>query len=130
MDLPAMRAHADELMAQFERMRSGVGDLQQKVKAVQVSVTSDDGLVTAVVGPRGQVIKVDFDPRIYRRPNSKELSATVTDTIRKATEKAMSQVEELMRPFMPNAEFQAYIDHDLDGIFRQLDSDLPKGDER
>lgn len=130
MDLPAMRAHADELMAQFERMRSGVGDLQQKVKAVHVSVTSDDGLVTAVVGPRGQVIKVDFDPRIYRRPNSKELSATVTDTIRKATEKAMSQVEELMRPFMPNAEFQAYIDHDLDGIFRQLDSDLPKGDER
>jgi DNA-binding protein YbaB len=130
MDLSAMRAHADELMAQFERMRSGVGDLQQKLKAVQATVTSDDGLVTAVVGPRGQVIKVDFDPRIYRRPNAKELSATVTETIRKATEKAMSQVEELCRPFMPNAEFQAYIDHDLDGIFRQLDSDLPKGDER
>ncbi|GAB1640879.1 YbaB/EbfC family nucleoid-associated protein [Krasilnikovia sp. MM14-A1259] len=130
MDLAGMRAHADELMARFQQMRSGVGDLQQKLKAVQATVTSDDGLVTVVAGPRGQVVKVDFDPRIYRRPNSKELSATVTDTIRKATEKAMSQVEELMRPFMPNSEFQAYIDHDLDGIFRQLDSELPKGDER
>ncbi len=129
MDLAAMRAHADELMARFERMRSGAGDLQQRLKAVSASVTSDDGLVTATVGPRGQVLKVDFDPRIYRRPNSKELSATVTDTIRRATEKAMAEVETLCRPFMPNAEFQAYIDHDLDGIFRQLDADLPRPDD-
>jgi DNA-binding protein YbaB len=130
MDLPAMRARADELMVQFERMRSGLGDLQQKLKAVAATVTSDDGLVTATVGPRGQVVKVEFDPRIYRRPNSKELSATVTDTIRKATAKAMAEVEELTRPFVPDAQFQAYMDHDLEGIFRQLDSELPGGADR
>ncbi|WP_305789921.1 YbaB/EbfC family nucleoid-associated protein [Symbioplanes lichenis] len=129
MDLAAMRAHADELMTRFERMRSDVGGLQQKLKAVSVTHTSDDGLVTVTVGPRGQVIKVDFDARIYRRPNSKELSATVTETIRRATEKAMGEVEELCRPFMPNAQFQAYIDHDLDGIFRQFDADLPQPDD-
>ncbi|MER7332973.1 MULTISPECIES: YbaB/EbfC family nucleoid-associated protein [unclassified Micromonospora] len=130
MDMQAMRARADELMAQFERMRSGVGDLQQRLKAVNATVTSDDGFVTVTVGPRGQVVKVEFDPRIYRRPNSKELSATVTDTIRRATEKAMADVEELMRPFVPDSQFQAYMDHDLDGIFRQLDSELPREDER
>lgn len=130
MDLPAMRARADELMMQFERMRSGLGDLQQKLKAVAATVTSDDGLVTATVGPRGQVVKVEFDPRIYRRPNSKELSATVTETIRKATAKAMAEVEELTRPFVPDAQFQAYMDHDLEGIFRQLDSELPGGADR
>lgn len=130
MDLPAMRAKADELMAQFERMRSGLGDLQQKLKAVAATVTSDDGLVTATVGPRGQVVKVEFDPRIYRRPNSKELSATVTETIRKATAKAMAEVEELTRPFVPDAQFQAYMDHDLEGIFRQLDSELPGSEDR
>src|SRR4051812_21342052 len=73
MDLPAMRARADELMLQFDRMRSGVGDLQRKLKAVEATVTSEDGLVTATVGPRGQVVKVEFDPRIYRRPDSREL---------------------------------------------------------
>ena len=130
MDLSAMRAQADELMAQFERMRSGLGDLQQKLKAVAATVTSDDGLVTATVGPRGQVVKVEFDPRIYRRPNSKELSATVTETIRKATAKAMAEVEELTRPFVPDAQFQAYMDNDLEGIFRQLDSELPGGEDR
>jgi DNA-binding protein YbaB len=130
MDTQALRARADELMAQFERMRSGVGDLQQRLKAVNATVTSDDGFVTVTVGPRGQVVKVEFDPRIYRRPNSKELSATVTDTIRRATEKAMADVEELMRPFVPDSQFQAYMDHDLDGVFRQLDSELPREDER
>ncbi|MDG4762746.1 YbaB/EbfC family nucleoid-associated protein [Solwaraspora sp. WMMD406] len=129
MDTQSLRARADELMAQFERMRSGVGELQQKLRSVSATVTSDDGLVTATVGPRGQVIKVEFDPRIYRRPNSKELSATVTETIRRATDKAMAQVEELCRPLLPDAQFQAHMDHDLEGIFRQLDADLP-GDDR
>lgn len=130
MDTQALRARADELMAQFERMRSGVGDLQRRLKAVNATVTSDDGFVTVTVGPRGQVVKVEFDPRIYRRPNSKELSATVTETIRRATEKAMADVEELLRPFVPDSQFQAYMDHDLDGIFRQLDSELPREDDR
>ncbi len=120
MDIQGMRARADELMSQWERMRSGVGELQQKLKKVSAAVTSDDGLVTATVGPRGQVIKVEFDPRIYRHPNSKQLSATVTETIRKATAKAMAEVEELCRPLVPDAQFQAYMDHDLEGIFRQL----------
>jgi len=127
-DTQALRARAEELMAQFERMRSGIGELQQRLKAVSATVTSDDGLVTVTVGPRGQVTKVEFDPRIYRRPNSKELAATVTDTIRRATGKAMAEVEDLCRPLVPDAQFQAYIDHDLEGIFRQLDADLPGGD--
>lgn len=130
MDTKGLRARADELMAQFERMRSGVGELQQRLRSVNATVTSDDGLVTVTVGPRGQVTKVEFDPRIYRRPNSKELSVTVTETIRRATEKAMGDVEELLRPFVPDSQFQAYMDHDLDGIFRQLDSELPGEDKR
>lgn len=130
MDLSGMRAQAAELMAQFERVRDGAGELQQKLKAVSVTVTSDDGLVKATCGPRGQVVKVEFDPRIYRRPNSKELSATVTETIRKASAQAMAEVEELCKPWIPSADFQAYMDHDLDGIFRQLDSALPKAEEK
>src|SRR5689334_7996979 len=101
MDVQALRARADELMAQFERMRSGMGDLQQQIKAVKATVSSDDGLVTVTVGPRGQVTKVEFDPRIYRRPDSKALSATVTETIRRASEKAMAEVEKLLQPYVP-----------------------------
>jgi DNA-binding protein YbaB len=129
MDLHALRAQADELMAQFERMRAGAGDLQQKLRTLSASVTSKDGLVTATVGPRGQLIRLELDPRIYRRPNSRELAATITETVQRATTKAMDQVEELCRPFIPDAQFQAHMNFDFEGIFRQLDSDLPGGDD-
>ncbi|MFY1653078.1 YbaB/EbfC family nucleoid-associated protein [Solwaraspora sp. WMMB762] len=130
MDVHGLRARADELMAQFDRMRSGVGDLQQQLRAVSATVTSDDGLVTVTVGPRGQVTKVELDPRIYRRPNAAQLSTTVTETIRAATAQAMAEVEQICRPMVPDAQFQAHIDFDLEGIFRQLDTDLPGGDRK
>lgn len=124
MDIEALRARADELMAQFERMRSGVDDLQQQLKAVDVTVVSEDGFVTVTVGPSGRVTKVEFDPRIYRRPDSRELSTTVTETIQRATETALAEVEELLQPFVPDGQFQAYLDHDLAGVFGQLDRDI------
>lgn len=129
-EVEALRAQADELTAQWDRMRSGVGDLQQKLRKVQASVTSEDGYVTATVGPRGQLVKLELDPRIYRRPNSRELAATITETVRRATDKAMESVEQLMRPFVPSAQFQAHMNYDFEGIFRQLDSDLLKGEEK
>ncbi len=130
MDIEALRARADELMAQFERMRSGVGDLQQQLKAVDVTMVSEDGFVTVTVGPNGHVTKVEFDPRIYRRPDSKELSATVTETIQRATEAALAEVEELLQPFVPDGQFQAYLDHDLAGVFGQLDRDISREGDR
>ena len=130
MDLQALRARADELMAQFEQMRSGMGDLQQKLRAVTGTATSDDGLVKATVGPRGHLINLELDPRIYRRPNSRQLAATITDTVQRAAARALAQVEELCTPFIPDAQLQAHMNFDFEGIFRQLDSDLPDGGDR
>jgi DNA-binding protein YbaB len=130
MDMQGLRARADELMAQFDRMRSGVGELQQQLRAVSATVTSPDGLVTVTVGPRGQVTRVELDPRIYRQPNAAQLSTTITETIRSAADQAMAEVERICRPLVPDAQFQAHMDFDLDGIFRQLDADLPGGDRR
>lgn len=130
MDTQALRAQADELIAQFERMRSEYGTLQQKLRAVSATVKSEDGYVSATVGPRGQLIRLELDPRIYRRPNSRELATTITETIQKATAKAMESIEELCRPFVPDAQFQAHMNFDFDGIFRQLDSDLGGGESR
>jgi DNA-binding protein YbaB len=127
MDPHALRAQADELMAQFERMRDGSGELQQKLKTLTASATSPDGSITATVGPRGHLIRLDIDPRIYRRPDSRELATTITRTIQQATGKVMDQVEELCKPFIPGAQFQAHMNFDFEGIFRQLDNDLSPG---
>src|SRR4051812_42306388 len=107
-------------------MRAGYGELQQKLRAVTATVSSEDGSVTATVGPRGQLLKLELDPRISRRPDSGRLAATITETIRNATEQAMATVTELCKPFVPDAQFQAHLNYDFDGLFGQLDSDLPK----
>jgi DNA-binding protein YbaB len=130
MDLQGLRAQADELMAQFERMRSDHGTLQQKLREVQSTVKSADGFVTATVGPRGQLIRLELDPRIYRRPNARELGTTITETIQQASTKAMKQIEELCRPYVPDAQFQAHMNFDFEGIFGQIDSDLTGGEPK
>jgi len=129
-DTQALRAQADELMAQFERMRSELPDLQQKLRSVTATVKSDDGYVSATVGPRGQLIRLELDPRIYRRPNSRELASTITETIQRAATKAMAEIEELCKPFVPSAQFQAHMNYDFEGIFSQLDNNLSGGESK
>lgn len=55
-------------------------------------MVSEDGYVTVTVGPNGHVTKVELDPRIYRRPDSRVLPTTVTETIQRATELALAEV--------------------------------------
>lgn len=129
MDIPALRAQADAMVAQFERMRDGYGELRRKLRAVTGTATSDDGLVTATVGPRGQLLKLDLDPRIYRRPDSRRLATAITETVQRATTQALEAVAALCRPFVPDAQFQAHLDYDFEDLFQQLDSDLPGADE-
>lgn len=111
-------------MAQFERMRAGHDKLQQQLRAVTGTATSPDGHVTATVGPRGQLVRLELDPRIYRRPDSHELASTITKTVQEAAARAVAEMERLCQPFIPNAQLQAHMNVDFEGIFQQLDSDL------
>jgi DNA-binding protein YbaB len=129
-DNAALRARADELLGELNRLRTGMQDLQQKLRQVQASVTSDDGLVTATVGPRGQLVRLELDPRLYRRPDSKQLATTITETIQRAAAQAQAQVTAACRPYMPDAEVQAHLDLDFGGMMRRLDHELDGIDRR
>jgi DNA-binding protein YbaB len=111
-------------MGEFNRMRTGMGELQQKLRQITATAKSDDGYVTAVVGPRGQLVRLELDPRIYRRPDSKQLATTISDTIKRAAADAMAQVSEACKPFIPEEELQAHLQFDVDGMRRRLDSEL------
>jgi DNA-binding protein YbaB len=124
MDNRALQARAEELKGEYARIRAGLGDLQQKLRQITATVKSEDGFVTATVGPRGQLIKLDLDPRIYRRPDSKQLAATITKTIQRATADAMAQVTEACKPFLPAEEVAAHLEGDFDGMRRRMDSEL------
>ena len=130
MDAQGLQAQAEELMSQFQKLRDGASDLQRKLQAVNATAVSDDRYVTATVGPRGQLISLELDPRIYRNPNSSALAASIISTIQRATAEAADKVAELCKPFMPEQEVRAHLDQDLDGMFHRLDSQLPGGDLR
>lgn len=97
----ALRARFDEVYGQYERLRSGLDELQQRLARLEVTATSADGQVSATVGPRGQLVKLVLDPRVYREPNADALAAKITSTVQKATAQATSAVQELVGGYLP-----------------------------
>jgi DNA-binding protein YbaB len=122
-----MQARVDELMSDFERLRAGAGELQQKLQALSAEAKSPDGYVVAKVGPRGQLTSLELDPRIYRQPDSKVLAATITATIQRATDEVTNRIAELCEPYVPEAEVRSHLNFDLDSLFHRTDSELLHG---
>ncbi|MBB6349608.1 YbaB/EbfC family nucleoid-associated protein [Nonomuraea muscovyensis] len=115
-----MQAYAEELRSMFMRMQDEALDLHKKARAVQVTETSRDGLVSATVGPRGDLVRLDIDPRVYRRPDSRHLADTITETVGRAAAKARERVVEIFEPVIPPEQMAAHIDGDIETVMRQL----------
>lgn len=121
MDHDAMRAYTDELAAQFEQLRAGAAQVRAQVTAIRATATSPDGHITVVVDHQGHVQRLDIDPRIYRRPDSKQLAETITETIRRAVADAGRQVAQATGSDLLPAQSANPIDLDLDAVFDEFD---------
>lgn len=97
----ALRARFDEVFGQYQRLRSGMDEMQRKLAELRITAESDDGLVRATVGPRGQLIDLELDPRIYRRADADELARKITDTVRRATDQSVDQVQQVLSGYLP-----------------------------
>lgn len=119
-DVAGMRAYAEELQGRFQKLVAEGPKLQDRARAVQVTEKSPDGLISATVGARGELIRLDLDPRIYRHPDSRELADTITDTIKAAGEKAKEQVVEVFETLVPREEMQQHMDGDMDSVLERM----------
>lgn len=127
-DLAGMRAYAEQLQGHFEKLTTEGPKLQEQARAIQVTEKSPDGLISATVGARGELIRLDLDPRIYRKPDSRELADTITETIKAAGVKAQDRVLEVFEPLIPREEMQLHMDGDLEGVLERMsDQMLGKG---
>lgn len=100
MELPSIEA-MHGMIADLNRSLDDAAKTQQRIMRVTATATSPDRLVTAEVGPRGQLIALTIDPRVYRMPNAAQLAATIVATVREATEAAMEQVQGIVRASVP-----------------------------
>jgi DNA-binding protein YbaB len=119
-DTAGMRAYAEELEKRFRRLQEEGPKLQERARSLQVTEKSGDGLITATVGARGELIRLDIDPRIYRRPDARALADEITETIKKAGAKARDQVVELFATLVPREQLNAQLGGDTDGLTELL----------
>jgi DNA-binding protein YbaB len=122
---------------QWSAIRGVIDDLQgtlanaaqtrQEIAEIVGTAWSEDRLIRAVVGPRGQLVELDIDPRVYRTPNSKALSASIIATVRQAVEDANQQTREIMERVMPKDKgLGLFGKTDFDLMIDSHDADLPQ----
>jgi len=95
--LPAIADMVSELRASLRQAESAQRELLKNTG----TAWSDDRLIKAVVGPRGQLLELEIDPRVYRTPNSTALAASIVATVQAAVEQVMAKVREMTQRAMP-----------------------------
>jgi DNA-binding protein YbaB len=99
-------AMLEELVKDVDQQTEQARALHQKMHDITGSAQSPDGLVTVTVGAQGDVRDLRFDPRTYRKLSPSELSETIVELISAATEKASTEVAELIRPLVGDLPFE------------------------
>ncbi|MFD1536960.1 YbaB/EbfC family nucleoid-associated protein [Nonomuraea guangzhouensis] len=113
-DADGLRAYAQELRDNFVRLQNESRALHDRARAVRVTGRSPDGLVTVTVGARGDLVRLDLDPRVFRRPDSGALAAVITETLHRAAAQAQEEVIAIFEPLIPPAQMRAQLQGDLD----------------
>lgn len=125
----ALRARFDDVFGQYQRLRSGLDDIQARLAEMRVSARSSDGLVTATVDARGQLADLKLDRRIYRDDDPERLGRTVVATVREATARATEDVREMMAAYLPpdSGAMRFVRDNDFGSLLRRQDDIMRQG---
>ena len=126
----ALRARFDDVFGQYQRLRSGMDDMQQRLAELRVSAESEDGLIRATVGPRGQLIDLRLDRRIYRDMDAGELSRKIVTTTEQASAQMAEQVQQMMAGYLPadSGPMQFIKDNDFGSLLRRQDAIMREAD--
>ncbi|MEV4808587.1 YbaB/EbfC family nucleoid-associated protein [Micromonospora avicenniae] len=96
-----LRGRFDEVYGQYQRLRSSLDELRDRLAGLRVTERSADGRVTATVGARGELIAVELTSAIYGERDAAALSRTITETVRRATTRAVTATQEMVADHLP-----------------------------
>jgi DNA-binding protein YbaB len=128
----ALRARFDDVFGQYQRLRSGMDDIQRKLAEMQVSAESEGGLIKATVNSRGQLAELTLDRRVYRDMDADRLGREIVAVVRTATARTTDQVQELMAAYLPpeSATMHFLRDNDFGSLLRRQDDIMRESRER
>lgn len=111
-----------DMLAQLKKSVEALPRTQERMTSVTGVSFSDDRLVKVVVGPQGQLVDLEIDPRVFRQPDAKELSAKILATTRDAVRQVTERMQEIMAEQLPPdmAEWRAKYAPDRPGELAPL----------
>jgi DNA-binding protein YbaB len=113
------------MIGDLKKAWGGVSDVQRQMLAVTGVAWSDDGFIKVVVGPRGHLMELEIDPRVYRTPNAKLLSDTILATVRVAIEDVGRQSKEILDASVPvDLRVGVVGDFDIGKLITSHDADI------
>lgn len=124
MDVDGMKAYAEELSQQLQRLTQDSHSMAAKMKAIVGKATSPDRFVSAKVDAKGSLIELELDPRIYRNEDSAALARLITETIQRAGTDATNQTKDVLSPYMSKEDVEANVSGDFDTIMRRFEDKL------
>jgi DNA-binding protein YbaB len=101
--LPEWQAHIDELLERYGQKRGRLRDVQRAVDTARATVTTEDEMIMVTVDPRGRLVGLEFNPRVYRRMSPSELAAAVLAAAGEASSRVDGQLRAALAPLRPAA---------------------------
>lgn len=96
-----LRAQLEEMVEEYNRQAVQMRAAGARLREVEATATSKDGMVTVQAGPQGRILRIDLDARITKKLSATEISASIMAQIRAATANVTEQTHKLMAPFVP-----------------------------
>jgi DNA-binding protein YbaB len=88
-----------QAMARLQEQQERMAETTAQLRDATASATSKDRLVTAKVGPQGQVVALTFHNTGYRDMAPAELSAVLLDVLNRARADLGEQISTAMKSF-------------------------------
>lgn len=120
---PAMQ----QLVDQLQQAAEAIPATQKKLLSLTGVAWSADRMVKVVVGARGQLVDLEIDPRVFRKPDAAALTATILATSAKAIQNVQDEAREIMDDLMPPDFDDLRVDQDVEAIDDPL-ADLMRSD--
>ncbi|GLY64819.1 YbaB/EbfC family nucleoid-associated protein [Amycolatopsis taiwanensis] len=90
-----------DMLEQLKKITESLPKTRERMFEITGVAWSPDRMVKVVVGPRGQLVDLEIDPRVFRRPDATQLRATILDASSAAIRDVTGQLKELMEDQFP-----------------------------
>ncbi len=99
----------------YQGLKKSLTGVQRGLEDIKGNARSHDGMITATVSGRGELLELDIDSRVFRDSNGRKLSEEVLSTVRRAAKDAAVQTAELSKSLLPPGDLA------FDRVLRELD---------